>query len=299
MTNILNMRLYLRGWLKRVLIVLLASLTIPLSPQGQKKDFPFFVVQLSDPQFGFYTGNKDFTKETELYERAVAEINRLRPDLVFITGDFVNDMTSEAQWKEFNRITGLIDPSIMVRLTPGNHDIGDKPTEDEINEYNAIEGYDRFSFSYRNCRFIGINSCIIKGGSPDMEQEQLKWLEKELKQSAKDRQILIFCHYPFFIKSADEPESYSNIDPVKRKPYLELFAKYNVSAVFAGHLHNNSESSSGKTMMVVTSSLGKPLGDTGSGFRVIKIYNDRIESSFYSLDEIPVKIEFSPVQEVR
>ncbi len=127
----------------------------------------------------------------------------------------------------------------------------------------------------------------------------MKWLEKELKQSGKDRHVLIFCHYPFFIKSADEPESYSNIDPVRRKPYLELFAKYNVSAVFAGHLHNNSESFSGKTMMVVTSSLGKPLGDAGSGFRVIKIYSDRIESSFYSLDEVPVKIEFSTVQEVR
>ena len=52
---------------------------------------PWFFVQLTDPQFGMFENNVGFEKETILYEKAVAEINRLNPDFVVITGDLVND----------------------------------------------------------------------------------------------------------------------------------------------------------------------------------------------------------------
>ena len=37
---------------------------------------PFFFFQLSDPQFGMFTDNKDFAQETANFEFAVATINR-------------------------------------------------------------------------------------------------------------------------------------------------------------------------------------------------------------------------------
>ena len=43
---------------------------------------PFFFIQMSDPQFGFLDANESIEKETILYERAVADINRLNPDFV-------------------------------------------------------------------------------------------------------------------------------------------------------------------------------------------------------------------------
>jgi len=45
---------------------------------------PFFFIQLSDPQFGMFTTNKEFA------QFAVATVNRLRPAFVVITGDLVN-----------------------------------------------------------------------------------------------------------------------------------------------------------------------------------------------------------------
>ena len=54
---------------------------------AQKKDnsSPYFVIQISDPQFGFMETDNGTWKETELYEKAVKGINRLKPDFVVIT----------------------------------------------------------------------------------------------------------------------------------------------------------------------------------------------------------------------
>ena len=51
---------------------------------------PFFFIQLTDPQLGMFTDNKDFVQETANFEFAVAAVNRLKPAFVVITGDLVN-----------------------------------------------------------------------------------------------------------------------------------------------------------------------------------------------------------------
>lgn len=49
------------------------------------------IVQITDPQFGFFDKNESFEKETALYTKAVEQINAIVPDFVVITGDFVNN----------------------------------------------------------------------------------------------------------------------------------------------------------------------------------------------------------------
>jgi len=77
-----------------------------------------------------------------------------------------------------------------------------------------------------------------------------------------------------------------------RPKYLNLFKKYGVDAVFSGHLHNNAEGYSGDTEMIVTSAVGRPLGDAPSGVRIIKVYKDRITHTYYPLDQIPERVVF-------
>jgi 3',5'-cyclic AMP phosphodiesterase CpdA len=276
-----------------LLLLLIYFITCSVDAQDKRHSYPFFIVQMSDPQFGFFDNNRSFDKETELYEKAVKAINRIKPAFVVITGDFVNDRSDQAQWNEFIRITDEIDSSIPVWLTPGNHDIGQAPVKDDIDKYIAEHCYDRFSFRYKKCLFIGINSCIIKSGENEFEQVQYDWLKNELAGKRRARQTILFCHYPFFIKSPDEPESYSNIGIGSRSKYLDLFREYDVSAVYSGHLHNNAVSASGETEFIVTSAVGKPLGEAPSGLRIIKVYQDRIEHKYYSLDEIPERIMFT------
>ncbi len=58
---------------------------------------PFFFIQLTDPQFGMFTGNAGFEQETANFEFAVATANRLKPAFVVVTGDLVNKTGDEAQ----------------------------------------------------------------------------------------------------------------------------------------------------------------------------------------------------------
>lgn len=256
---------------------------------AQKKNQidPWFFIQLTDPQFGMFSSNAGFEKETVLYEKAVAKMNSLNPDFVVITGDFVNDQNSVAQINEFKRITAKIKPSIPVYYSPGNHDIGQIPNEESLKKYKKNYGSDRFSFRHKGSSFVGFNTGLIKAKFEKSEKVQYLWLVKKLQQSRNAQHIILFTHYPFFNKTVDEPTAYSNIDQEYRKKYLDLFNDNKVKAVFSGHYHNNSLSTYRKVQLVTTSALGKPLGKAPSGFRIIKVYNDKIEHEFFGLEELP------------
>lgn len=241
------------------------------------------IVQISDPQFGFFKNNPSFDKETELYIEAVNKINQLKPDLVVITGDFVNNSKDLSQIKEFKRITKLIDDEIPVYLSPGNHDLEGQPDKKDFNFYfsNYGKGTDRFFTKYKNSTFIGINSVIIKSGKNIIEEEkQLRWLEKKLKKSDKSDNIVVFTHYPFFINDFNEKETYSNQNIEMRTKYFNLFDKYNVKAVFAGHLHNNSIASYRDILMITTNAVSAPLGEALPGMRIIYVNKNSVSHEY-------------------
>jgi 3',5'-cyclic AMP phosphodiesterase CpdA len=271
--------------------LLFLLLTIGIAGQNPSSA-PYFIIQVTDPQFGFIESNNGFTSETELYEKIVAAINRLNPELVVITGDLVNNKDDRSQIDEFKRITSKINPSVPVRITPGNHDIGTNPSQRDLDSYITDYGDYKFSLKIRNSSFIGLNSSLIKAGNSENEIIQYDWLRKELSDSKKSEHIIVFCHYPFFIKSFDEPESYSNQSADARTKYFNLFDEFNVNAVYAGHLHMNSSAQYKNTLMITTGPAGKPLGESPSGIRIIRIYPDRIESNYYGVNEIPEKVLF-------
>lgn len=255
-------------------------------------DQTYFFIQITDPQFGMFEKNEGFEKETALYEKAVVEINRLKPDFVIITGDFVNDGKDETQIAEFKRITGKINIGIPVYYLPGNHDVGGTPDKESLSAFKKNYGYDRFSFKHKGSRFIGFNTSLIKSDLPVLEKRQLKWLKNALKNHTRYNHMILFCHYPFFNKNIDEPEKYSNITPEKRMKYLELFNANNVEAIFSGHYHNNALTEYGQIQLVTTSAIGKPLGEAPSGFRIVKVYSDHIEHNYYGVEKVPEKVEF-------
>jgi 3',5'-cyclic AMP phosphodiesterase CpdA len=278
---------YINGMKLYLPLIILVLLSTAGSIDNRKSEQPFYLIQISDPQFGYYEANKGFGKETELYSKAIKAINRLNPDFIVITGDLVNNRKDRAQIEEFRRITATVNPQIPVYYSPGNHDIGDLPTQKELDLFRKDYGPDKFSFEHKGSIFIGINTCIIKANTPDLEQSQLDWLTGKLSIPGKAEHIVIFTHYPFFTESSDEPEAYFNIPVEKRNKYLTLFKAKNVDAIFAGHLHDNKNAIFGKIQMVTTGPVGKPLGKIPSGIRIIKVFHNRIESTYYGLDEIP------------
>ena len=150
--------------MKRLLIVTIRFLGIAamlcLSSFAARAAEPFFFIQLSDPQFGMFTGNKDFAQETANFEFAVASINRLHPAFVIITGDLVNKPGDAAQIAEYKRIVGKIDSSIPVYDVVGNHDIENVPTPDTIVAYTNLFGPDHYTF--RHAGFAGLHQGSLR-----------------------------------------------------------------------------------------------------------------------------------------
>ena len=258
---------------------------------------PFFFIQLTDPQFGMFTENTNFTQETVNFEFAAATVNRLKPAFVVVTGDLVNKPGDGDQIAEYRRILAKIDPSIPVYDVAGNHDVENVPTPESIAAYTNRFGPDHYTF--RHGGFVGIvlNSSLIHSPQKAMKQleAQERWLEVELEKARaeKPRHIVVFQHHPWCLASANEKDEYFNIPLERRTRYFALFHKYGVNYAFCGHYHRNALARDGALEIVTTGPVGKPLGKDESGIRVAIVRDDRIEHRYYQFGEIPTRIELT------
>ena len=258
---------------------------------------PFFFIQLTDPQFGMFTENANFTQETVNFEFAAATVNRLKPAFVIITGDLVHKPGDSEQIAEYRRIAGKIDPSIPVYDVAGNHDVENVPTPESIAAYTNRFGPDHYTF--RHGGFVGIvlNSSLIHSPQKAMKQleAQERWLEVELEKARaeKPRHIVVFQHHPWCLASANEKDEYFNIPLERRTRYFALFHKYGVNYAFCGHYHRNALARDGALEIITTGPVGKPLGKDESGIRVAIVRDDRIEHRYYQFGEIPTRIDLT------
>jgi predicted phosphodiesterase len=264
---------------------------------------PLFFIQLSDPQFGFYTKNADFQQETANFEFAIATANRLKPAFVIVTGDLINTGGKEyqAQVDEYLRIAAKLDRSIPLYQLPGNHDVGNTPTPPRIAGYVARFGPDHYSFRCGPMMGLVLNSCLIQSSksAPKQAEQQEAWLKTELDKARQEgiRPVIVFQHHPWFLKSIDEPEGYRNLPRQERYRYLDLLTQYGVTHVFGGHEHANAVATYGSLELVTTGAIGQPLRKDVSGLRIVIVRDTGIEHRFYHLGKIPNRIDLTPPQQ--
>ena len=274
-------------------VIAFALIIISFGATAQQQK-PFFFIQMTDTQFGFFTDNKDFKKETENFEKAITAANRLRPAFVIVTGDLVNLPGDVAQINEYKRIVKLLDPSIPIYHLAGNHDVNNDPKTADIKAHRKEFGRDYYTIKHNGMHGIVLNSLYFK--SPGfVEQEakaQDKWLLKELKKAKRNgaNPLLVFQHHGWFLTDPAEKDAYFNIPLDTRTKYLNLFNEQGVSHVFAGHYHRNAFGKSGPMEMVTTGPVGKPLGQDPSGIRIVIVKDGKVTHQYYSLDAIPEEI---------
>ena len=261
---------------------------------------PFFFIQLSDPQFGLFEargaapGDGTFS-ETALYEGAVAAANRLRPAFVVVTGDLVQDSSSDEQHAELIRITGQLDSGIPIYFTTGNCDVGNTPTAESLRIYRAKFGSDNYSFDAGGSHFVVLNSsvCLDPSEVPEEWDSLVEFLRNDLDlHSPASDHTIVFMHHPLFSKAADGPDAGIMIIPrERRRIILDLLRKHKTSGVFAGHWHRNNYATDGEMLMVISGPVGFPLGDDPSGLRIVKIYDDRIEHEYFGMDDVSISVD--------
>jgi len=176
-------------------------------------------------------------------------IDATRPDLVINTGDLAFDAPTAPDDLVFAR--GLHDAlPVPCRFLPGNHDIGDNPTqsgpapaqrvtEENRHAYLAIAGDDRWRFEAAGWCFIGMNSLVMNSGLVS-ETEQFDWLASELA-TTHGRPVALFLHKPLYLNGPGDPELAASairyIPPPVRRRLLGILAVADLRLVASGHVH--------------------------------------------------------------
>ncbi len=252
---------------------------------------PVYFILLTDPQFGMYSENKGFEQESANYEFAAAAVNRLKPGFVVVLGDLVNGAGDPAEISEYLRISKTISAAIPLYHVAGNHDVGNDPTPESIAAFRKNIGRDYYSFRAGPVYGIVLNSTVIHSSKncPKEYRTQMAWLQTELAaaKASGAPHIVIFQHHPLFIKDPDEPDGYENLPLERRHLLLDLFRKYGVRNVFAGHTHRNVVAHAGQMEITATGPVGKPLGTDGSGIRVAVATAGGIEHRYFGFGSLP------------
>jgi 3',5'-cyclic AMP phosphodiesterase CpdA len=255
----------------------------------------FFFLQMSDPQFGMYTKNHDFSQETANFEFAIATANRLRPAFVVICGDLINEPGDPAQRAEYLRIAHKLDHGIPLYNVAGNHDVRNEPTPESLAAYREKFGPDYYTFRQGDFEGFVLDSSLIQhpDKAPEEAARQEQWLKTELDKAshAGVHWLVVFQHIPWFLENPEEPDQYFNIPRAARSRYLELFQRYGVRYVFAGHYHRNAYGHSPALLVTTTGPVGMPIGPDPSGIRVVSVAAAKIDSQYYGLGNLPNQIE--------
>lgn len=269
-----------------------------------------FFIQMADPQLGFFADDYLITpllkflglnwyqnwikEDAHLLEQAISHANRLNPAFVIICGDLIQDPGHKYQTAEYKRIVQLLSKSIPLYVLPGNHDIGDKPTEESLAWYRQTFGPDWYSFQEGNVYGIVLNSIIIdeEEAVPDSSNSQLNWLKKELALAkiSSANHILVFQHHPLFLEDPNEKDQYFNLAKPKRDLYSTLFEEAGVEAVFAGHYHRNSRGKLGAMQMITSGPIGRPLKDGVSGMTFVHVNTNGVKAKFFAMTDIPEQV---------
>jgi 3',5'-cyclic AMP phosphodiesterase CpdA len=183
------------------------------------------------------------------FERVSEYIDATRPDLVVNSGDIAFDGPTQPSDLEFARSLHDALP-VACRYLPGNHDIGDNPTqigpapsqpvtEKDRQAFISTLGDDRWRFEAAGWCFIGLNSLVMNSGLVS-EAEQFDWLASELA-CANGKPVALFLHKPIYLNAPDDPELEASairyVPMPARRRLVEMLRSVNLRLVGSGHVH--------------------------------------------------------------
>jgi Icc protein len=194
-------------------------------------DFTF--VQISDSHIGF---SKEANKDVlGTLKEAVAKINALpaTPDFLLHTGDLTH--LSEAE--EFDTLEQILKSckARQVFYVPGEHDVLNDNGKQYLERFGKnTKGKGWFSFNHKGTHFIGLNNVmnIREGGLGQLGDDQLEWMEDDLKAVSSSTPVVLFAHVPLWMVY---PQWGWGTDDGKRAlGYLKRFGSV---TVLNGHIH--------------------------------------------------------------
>jgi 3',5'-cyclic-AMP phosphodiesterase len=256
-------------------------------------------VQISDSHIGF-----DKPANTDVTATLRAAIAKIKADpeppaFVLHTGDLTH-LSKAAEFDTLQQV--LSELSVPVYFVPGEHDV----LEDEGKGYlerfgKGTRGAGWHSFDRGGVHFIGlVNVVDLKaGGLGTLGNEQLEWLEKDVKPLKNSTPIVVFAHIPLW--SVYPEWGWGTDDSERALSYLKRFGSV---SVLNGHIHQVMQKVEGHVTFhtAMSTAFPQPAPGTAPSPGPMKVADDRLRKvlglsrmSFHAVDH-PIAITDVPLE---
>lgn len=189
------------------------------------------IAHISDLHFG--------KEDPEVAEGLVKDLQKCRPDLLVNSGDFTQRARRSQYRSAAEFMQRLPQPQLSV---PGNHDI---PLFDLCRRFlSPLTRYKRYItselfplYKNENVTVLGINTArSLTWKSGRISLNQIQTMEELLSAIPKGHFKIVVTHHPFIPPPGQEE---TGIDLVGRAARaLNVFERYEVGLLLAGHLHH-------------------------------------------------------------
>jgi 3',5'-cyclic AMP phosphodiesterase CpdA len=172
-----------------------------------------------------------------MWSRVIREAYSDAPKARFIihAGDLINTSTRDGEWGEWHGAGGWVNAMVPSIPTPGNHEYGRGPDGQRrlaphwrpqfALPRNGPPGLEEtvYSIDYQGVRIISLNS-------NERQQDQVAWLEEQLRENP-NRWTVVTFHHPVFSTARGRDNK------ALREAWMPVFDRYRVDLVLNGHDH--------------------------------------------------------------
>ncbi len=201
-------------------------------PKGE-----LFFMQISDSHIGFDKAAN--TDVTQTLRSAISKINALptQPAFLLHTGD----ISQLSKPSEFDTADQVINEARAGKtfFVPGEHDVSVDGGASYLDRYGKGTQRGRvgggwYSFDHSGVHFLGlVNVLNLKpGGLGSLGEEQLAWIERDVRHLSSSTPIVVFAHVPLW---SVYPEWGWGTDDGARA--LALLKRFGSVTVLNGHIH--------------------------------------------------------------
>ena len=230
-------------------------------------------VQISDSHIGF-----DKPANTDVTATLRAAIGKIKADpeppaFVLHTGDLTH-LSRPAEFDTLEQV--LSELSVPVFYVPGEHDVLEDDGKSYLQRFGkGTLGAGWHSFDQSGVHFIGlVNVVNLKaGGLGTLGDEQLEWLEKDVKRLKSSTPIVVFAHIPLWSVYPDW--GWGTDDSERALSYLKRFGSV---SVLNGHIHQVMQKVEGHVTFhtAMSTAFPQPAPGTAASPGPMKVADDRL-----------------------
>ena len=244
------------------------------SGKGHKKGELTFA-QISDSHMGF---NKPANPDVvSTLQAAVDKINALPhpPEFILHTGD-ISHLSNPEEFDKVDQILKATNKQIF--FVPGEHDVLNDDGAMYRERYaRQAKGAGWYSFDTRGVHFVGlVNVLNLKaGGLGTLGDEQLEWLEDDVRHLKSSTPIVVFAHIPLW--TVYPQWGWGTDDSARALSYLKRFGSV---TVLNGHIHQTMQKVEGNVTFhtAYSTAFPQPAPGTAEGPGPMKVPAEQLRS---------------------